>query len=53
MPTPRRKRIPKPDRVRALELPAGCGAEGCTEAGWWLTASPRRSLSRRREGRIG
>jgi hypothetical protein len=36
MPTPRhqrsRKRAPKPDRRRALELLAGCGAEGCGEA---------------------
>jgi hypothetical protein len=32
MPTPRRKRTTlKPDRIRALELLAGCGAEGCTE----------------------
>jgi hypothetical protein len=28
---PRRKRDIKPDRGRALELLAGCGAEGCTE----------------------
>ena len=27
-----RKRVPKPDRVRALELLAGCPQEGCTEA---------------------
>ena len=33
MPTPRRKRtLLKPDRVRALELLAGYGAEGCTKA---------------------
>jgi hypothetical protein len=33
MPTPRRKRdLIKPDRVRALELLDGCGAEGCTKA---------------------
>src|SRR5262245_30654009 len=32
MPTPRRKRDIKPDRVRALELLAGCGSEGCAEA---------------------
>ena len=25
-------RFPKPDRRRALELLAGCGAEGCSEA---------------------
>ena len=31
MPTLRRKRTLKPDRVRALELLAGCGSEGCTE----------------------
>jgi hypothetical protein len=29
---PSRKRHPKPDRLRALELLAGCGADGCTEA---------------------
>jgi hypothetical protein len=27
-----RRRGPKPDRRRALELLAGCGTEGCTEA---------------------
>jgi hypothetical protein len=33
MPTPRHRRSTvKPDRVRALELLDGCGAEGCTEA---------------------
>src|SRR5262245_20112125 len=33
MPTPRRRRNPiKPDRMRALVLLDGCGAEGCTEA---------------------
>jgi hypothetical protein len=32
MPTPRRKRDTKPDRVRALELLAGRGEEGCTKA---------------------
>jgi hypothetical protein len=32
VPTPRRKRAHKPDRVRALELLASSGAEGCTEA---------------------
>src|SRR5437868_11998813 len=26
------RRLPKPDRRRALELLARCGAEGCTEA---------------------
>jgi hypothetical protein len=31
MPQPRR-RGPKPDRRRALELLAGCGPDGCTEA---------------------
>jgi hypothetical protein len=31
MPTPRRRRAPKPDRVRALELLAAC-PEGCNEA---------------------
>ena len=31
MPTSR-ARQPKPDRRRALELLAGCGADGCTEA---------------------
>jgi hypothetical protein len=32
MPTPRHRRSTvKPDRVRALELLDGCGAEGCTE----------------------
>jgi hypothetical protein len=31
-PRPRARRLPKPDRRRALELLAGCGAEGCTEA---------------------
>jgi hypothetical protein len=36
MPTPRdqrrhRRSTVKPDRVRALELLDGCGAEGCTE----------------------
>ena len=29
---PRRNRQPKPDRVGMLELLAGCGAAGCTEA---------------------
>ena len=28
----RRQRDLKPDRIRALELLAGCGREGCTEA---------------------
>jgi hypothetical protein len=28
----RRKRAPKPDRRRVLELLAGCGPGGCTEA---------------------
>ena len=32
MPTPRRKRDIKPDRVRALELLDGCGSEGCAES---------------------
>ena len=33
MPTPRRKRTTlKPDRIRALELLAGFGDEGCTKA---------------------
>jgi hypothetical protein len=37
MPTPRdhrrhRRSTVKPDRVRALELLDGCGAEGCTKA---------------------
>ena len=33
MPTPgRRRRRPKPERRRALELLAGSGAEGCSEA---------------------
>jgi hypothetical protein len=33
MPAPRRKRnLIKPDRVRALVLLNGCGAEGCSEA---------------------
>jgi hypothetical protein len=27
-----RKRVPEPDRRRALELLAGCQQEGCTEA---------------------
>ena len=31
-PRPRSRRHPKPDRRRALELLAGCGVEGCTEA---------------------
>jgi hypothetical protein len=31
MPTPHRKRTPKPDRIRALELLAGCGDAGCPE----------------------
>ena len=31
MPTPRRRRAPKPDRLAALELLAAC-PEGCTEA---------------------
>jgi hypothetical protein len=30
--SPTRRRGPKPDRNRALELLAGCGTEGCTEA---------------------
>jgi hypothetical protein len=29
---PHRRGVPKPDRRRALELLAGCGTEGCTEA---------------------
>jgi hypothetical protein len=34
MPTARtrRRRLPKPDRRRALELLAGCQQEGCTAA---------------------
>jgi hypothetical protein len=32
MPTPRRRRQPDRSRRRALELLAGCGADGCTEA---------------------
>jgi hypothetical protein len=32
MPTPRRRRQPDRSRRRALELLAGCGADGCPEA---------------------
>ena len=32
MPTPRRRRQPDRSRRRALELLAGCGPDGCTEA---------------------
>jgi hypothetical protein len=32
MPTPSRRRRPKPHQRRALTLLAGCGATGCTEA---------------------